>query len=385
MDTESLENITFRKRQTSVSLDSIVDLSVSTDENDITILDTTLMSLPDNLHNNENELVNNLNEEIKILKMQLMNAQQEIENLNAENYRLKSDLKNVQTCKNICLSPEKKIKTPSSTRKKKQESPIRLDIESKRSDSNKTKSSCNNKGTQTTYLNMEAQTQTKSVTSLPLRCVSNKTSTQHLEKEQKIFKNKICLISANKTNKILTIAKDTFLNTEICHYITPQCGILQLISDLKNKIVSFTKLDYCVILIGEEDFRKTNNYIEIVFEIRKTLQEIQNTNIILCAPTFKCNDFSEMFNWRIETFNYLLYLDIDTHKYAALLDSNLKLSYDYSMFSQYTGRLNDVGMKNIMNNILLLMNTKKCTSDLTKKTGILPTPDVSPNTDFFLF
>lgn len=39
-----------------------------------------------------------------------------------------------------------------------------------------------------------------------------------------------------------------------------------------------------------------------------------------------------MFNWRVETFNNLLYLDIMTHEHAYILDSNKYLDYNYNMF-----------------------------------------------------
>lgn len=83
--------------------------------------------------------------------------------------------------------------------------------------------------------------------------------------------------------------------------------------------------DFCVILIGENDFYKTDNYVNIIVKLRETLQKVQNTNIIICVPTFKLSNYSILFNWRIETFNNLLYLDLQTYNYATVFDSNLDL------------------------------------------------------------
>ncbi|CAG5013641.1 unnamed protein product [Parnassius apollo] len=171
MDSDSFDNVTYRKRQTTGSLDSIVGLSISTDEHEKSILETTMMSLPDSLHNDSNnDIINSLNEEIKILKMQLMSAHQEIENLNCENFRLKSDLqkslKTVETYKNICVTPDRKNNTSSSFRKKKyrqQKLPVTQDIELETIEDNNEKSNSNmlNKETQTTLLSMDAHTQTE--------------------------------------------------------------------------------------------------------------------------------------------------------------------------------------------------------------------------------
>lgn len=103
----------------------------------------------------------------------------------------------------------------------------------------------------------------------------------------------------------------------------------------------------------------------------------------MCLPTFKCNNYSGMFNWRIETFSYLLYLDMDTHKYATILDSNLHLSYDYIMFSKYTGKLNDHGMRNIMKNLFLLIVSNAHAVKNTNVTQLSSVNSNSTNSNFF--
>lgn len=204
--------------------------------------------------------------------------------------------------------------------------------------------------------------------------------TKKEDNNTQIKRNKLCIISANKPNNILSLAEKRFEKSQICHYSYPYCGIRQLITNLHKKLHDYTMDDHCIILIGEEDFRKTNNYFDIVIEIRKTLEYIKNTNIILCVPTYKYNCRNLMFNCRVETFNNLLHLDVTTHKYAYLFDSNLNLSCDYTMFSKYTGRLNNDGMKNIFDNISKLLNNTS--SSNTPSKSILNVENLSKS-DFF--
>jgi hypothetical protein len=67
-------------------------------------------------------------------------------------------------------------------------------------------------------------------------------------------KNRICIFSTNKSNKILSLAEQSFQNFQLCHYLYPNVGVKTLLNDLSLIISNYTKLDYCIILIGEEDF-----------------------------------------------------------------------------------------------------------------------------------
>jgi hypothetical protein len=109
--------------------------------------------------------------------------------------------------------------------------------------------------------------------------------------------------------------------------------------------------DYCIVMIGDEDFSKTKDYVNLIYYIRDTLQQIKHTNIIICLSTYKVGNFYGMFNWRVETFNKLLYLDVMTHGHANLLDSNEKLDYDFNMFKRYFGTINHYGMNTIFQNL----------------------------------
>lgn len=67
--------------------------NISNIHEEASIFDSTMMSLPDSYHNNS-QTFHDLNERIKILTNDLLSANQEIENLNSENFRLKADLQN---------------------------------------------------------------------------------------------------------------------------------------------------------------------------------------------------------------------------------------------------------------------------------------------------
>lgn len=162
---------------------------------------------------------------------------------------------------------------------------------------------------------------------------------------------KICIISSNNRNKVLDIAVDSIQNYNICHYLCTHGGVEQLLAGIQNKIENFTLEDYCIIMIGEADFKETKNYFQLVKYIREKILEVQHTNVIICLPTFIFNGYSTMFRTRVETFNNLLYMDNLIHEYAFIFDSNLELTYDYGMFSKLYGTLNDNGMRNICNRL----------------------------------
>lgn len=62
-----------------------------------------------------------------------------------------------------------------------------------------------------------------------------------------------------------------------------------------------------------------------------------------------------MYNWRVETFNNLLYLDVMTHEHAYIFDSNQCLDYDFNMFHRYLSHVNDNGIQSIFNNLQKLI------------------------------
>lgn len=171
-------------------------------------------------------------------------------------------------------------------------------------------------------------------------------------------KPRICLLSTNKFNKTRSIATTTF-NGNVCHYLMPGAGLKQLIQGITEKVTDFTMNDYCVILIGEEDFIQTTDYFELIACLRETLCDIDNTNILICLPTYKCCTFTNLFNWRVEVFNNLLYLDVTTHKYAYVIDSNRNLKYNNTMFHSRFGSLNNYGLQLVLRNVNEMMSSLK--------------------------
>lgn len=73
-------------------------------------------------------------------------------------------------------------------------------------------------------------------------------------------KNNICILSSETSNRIQTLSERTHLgNFNMCHYRTPRCGMKYLLKDIDLKVRNFSRLDYCIIFIGEDDFTKTHN------------------------------------------------------------------------------------------------------------------------------
>lgn len=393
------DNITIRRKQQSnitISTEnSFASLSVDDDNacSSITSYDNHNISCPQ-LQETKNETIIELETLVNTLREKLASADCEIENLLTENISLKNIITNnekvINNLKRICISTPERVSSATKRKSINKDKPkLSHDhlIQKRNKPEKQSKITSPKSLIKTQKLsNKRATTEKQRTNSLCSTNSKQNITTQRSEIEDNCMKssrNKLCIVSANKTNSILSIAEQTFQNLQICHYLSPKCGLLQLISNLHEKLEDYSFNDYCVILIGEEDFQITKNYVEIVIELRKTLENIQHTNIILCLPTFKLSDYSMMFNWRIETFNNLLYLDLLTHNYVTVLDSNFDLSYDFTMFSKYNRKLNNQGMRNIFQNLLLLINDYQMSSSELE-------PDLENNvntnahTEFFL-
>ncbi|KAL0858270.1 hypothetical protein ABMA27_012174 [Loxostege sticticalis] len=178
-----------------------------------------------------------------------------------------------------------------------------------------------------------------------------------IKNKTRLEKNKMCFLSTNRNNNILSIAEQFFSKDyNLCHYLMPNVDLKQLLKGIGSKLANFTENDFCVILIGHQDFTTTRDYTDIILHLRKTLQEHYNTNIIICLPTFKCCYNTSMFNQRIEHFNSLLYLDNISQEYAYLLDSNLHLEYDKTMFNRRNGVINNNGMRVVFTHLSEMIN-----------------------------
>lgn len=347
MDTD---NVTLRKHNTG----SLTNLSFLTND-EKTILDTTMLSIPDSLLDNYNDddLVNELKEQINALKMQLMSAHQEIDDLHSENFRLKSDLQNalktVETCKKICLTPGRKISTPSSSTQKSKHcklQSIALNNDSKAS------TNCFKQIKAT----MNKETQTFETTHTTLRENQNLTQTSYLSKvatkktvgvsRSKVpkHKNKLAIISSRCTNGTLPIIEEVFSDRfHYCHYLLHNVTTENLLRTVEDKLKDFTIQDYCLIFIGENDIKNS----DILENMNNSLKNIMHTNIVICAPTYIRGAL--IHNYRVELFNNLLSLDIKNNQYAYFFDSNHSLTLD--MFSYNTGKINKYGWREIFSQI----------------------------------
>lgn len=183
----------------------------------------------------------------------------------------------------------------------------------------------------------------------------NRKVTEGKAKKSNERKKKICLISTDNKNNITEKAINIWENMEIIHYCYPQAKNINLFENLDTKLKDYTKKDYCLVFLGNNDFYVTNNYCDIVKTIRDKLSIIQHTNIILCCPSFRLGVNLNLFNHRVEIFNNLLYLDIMSHEYAFFVDSNKKLTYTFEMFN-YNSYINEKGILTILNVLYSYIN-----------------------------
>lgn len=336
------ENITVR-RQRSKSTTELTNLSQNSSNN--STLDGTANSLP-NITDDESDEILELKRRIDELESKLLVAHEEINHLSLENTELKTTLHNLDNKHQLFMRATKKITSEIGTPTKNKQL-----LTPRKKGSN----------TSTTVTPNRLETTQIAPKDPPIQCINqsveisqastNNSSRKSMEMpkstEIQVERRKLCIISSNKTNKILQIAENTVQNFQICHYLTPNCSIKQLINNLGSKLENYSINDYCVIMIGADDFSKTNNYFNLIVYIREMLKPITHTNIILCLPTYRYHEYSMMYNWRVETFNNMLYMDNESHNYAIIFDSNLELSCDYYMFSKYSGLLNNNGMINI--------------------------------------
>lgn len=366
-----MDTITFRRRRP-LSESQTNERDESINSSKIT-LDGTAQSLP-TLSDDEDEQLKELREKNQRLTLELEMAHKEICNLNLENSELKTKngtlqkeneiLKKLsQTSNNKLLTPRKKKGTPS------KQIPIEKTSLTEQQKYKKFIPSAS-----TSSSNIETTEHSEKKQSIP--CTGTQNSQKHATKnkhvnptkttptEPKSRKRKICIISTNKTNDILSIGKQTFTEkSEILHYVTPGVSARQLLSGIERKLSGYTMNDFCILLIGECDFKTTRDYVDLVLYIRETLSKLKHTNIIICAPTYNCGQNTNMFNWRVETFNKLLYLDILSHEHAYFLDSNLNLSYDVDMFYGRSGKINDNGMSVVFKDLHTLLQSLICNNN----------------------
>lgn len=134
-------------------------------------------------------------------------------------------------------------------------------------------------------------------------------------------------------------------------------------------------------MIGEEDFRNTEDSIQLVRLIRESLKKITHTNIIICSPSYVVGAL--IHNYRVEMFNKLLYMDIQNYNFAYFFDTNCDLSLE--MFSYNTGKLNRLGLKCIFESIYrrILVDMKNYPLDDYRNSLLSPVNKVNLQNNFF--
>lgn len=170
-----------------------------------------------------------------------------------------------------------------------------------------------------------------------------------------LLQTKWCVIS-NYTNYMLKLLKNSFPSENTCHYLAPGGGTRELFRGIENKLRDFTFNDFCIVYIGDQDFKTSINYDSLVDYIQMQLSEVQHTNIIICLPTFKIGYYSNLFIKRVERFNNLLYKINLKYEFSYILDSNLNLTFDNVMFSR-SGNVNRRGFQTIFSDLITLLTS----------------------------
>lgn len=364
-------NITFRRAHT--------QLVIRNNESDLSIdaLDGTTSSLPD--ISVDNDQITNLTTKIEDLQIQLNSAHGEIEQLLLENKDLKKqnqELSKKNELYNKIRNSPSKFGSPTSTvlkntkpqskpkvhKQTQTQSIQKMEAESEKirklhketqtiqitTDSVKKIHNLTNKQTQTCMSSEHKQHET----TYNIQNLSKKTRNSTVNYKLALHPPKLCLISSNKQNKVLSIAQDTMqTNFNVCHFLTPNGSTRHILKGIQTKLANFTMDDYCVLFIGDQDFLETNNNIELIDHLREVLQKITHTNIVVCTPTYQYGFNREYINQRIQNFNNLLYQDINTYNYAYLIDTNKHLIYDYSMFHKASGTISNTGLRTIFQDL----------------------------------
>lgn len=355
----NFENVTMRSTKTNYKLNISTENSFESlplDENDddeeySSIASPHIMnrSCPEISECNR-EVIKELENTIQQLQQKLESADNEIVNLLAENSSLmKLNQKYESKMKTLMQIYNSPIQITPAKLNRKSLSRTKLNLGMEKTYSTPTQSDKQKSNLDTTKGDTHSQT--------PIITTKLKNISKFQNNNELSEKRKICILSTNKKNKIVKIAENIIPQQySLCHYLTPECGIKYLVNNIKTKLYNYTMQDFCVLIIGEEDFKKTTDIQVLLRYIRKALQEIKHTNVIVCAPTYKITPYSNLFNWRVENFNNLLNLDATNNEYAWILDSNQNLTYDDRTFYKQNGSLNNFGMTILITDLCQLMN-----------------------------
>lgn len=342
------ENITFRRVRT--QSDSNPKKSYNDSETDI---DVTACSMPD-ISDDEEDQIKVLKNKLETQALQLISAHNEIEALTLEI----SDLKRVNN--ELMIKNDLLKKITNSPAKQKHTTPKKTSLSQKKNKQTQTEKNRTISEDATPQLHTETQTASQPEVNITKSCPNTiaQPQTYHTKPLEPYRSNKMCILSMNKYNRVLSIAEEMINKQfDLCHYLNTDGNISSLLNGIDSKLSDFTVDDFCVIFIGENDFIVSKNYAKLVLDIRNTLSQIVHTNIVICLPTYKYNSHCNMYNWRVRSFNNLLYQDVITHKYAFVLDSNSNISYDYNTFYRHSGQLNNFGFRTIFVDLLSLVTS----------------------------
>lgn len=302
---------------------------------------TSFASLP-NLTTDNSEQITELKSEIALLKASLESANAEIDRLNCENSDLKNKVSNMEN--KIKLLNKIYTDTTPSTKKQKNQTPKtrRQNLKHKNITMELAQTASSSSEVESTPTATISNSNTKAKTKTMPEKGSEKLNTRFTEK-----KTKICILSDSKNGSLTPSIQDTFSSATYCHFAYPNGGVEVLLKNIEAKLRGYTSTDYCVILVGESDFKATKDYVDLVKKIRVELLKITHTNIVICAPTYICGAI--MYNSRVELFNNLMSMDTQTHGHAYFYDTNSDLTFE--MFSDRTGLINKDGIRHILKNL----------------------------------
>lgn len=337
------QNITVRRPRSQSGTENI-EIQTTHDS-----LEDTCSSLPHISVDDNSQNMNKLREqksEIDGLMLKLSIANQEVDRLNLENVALRKEIDDLHRKNRLFKKITDNLTQSSSTPIKKRN---------------------NLSSTLLRFPKSSTQTRSSRATDTAERAEELRTHSSHIAVETKKtyrseeydlytktskHRGKLLILSSNQQTRTLQMAIDTFSEDfNICRYSKPGACIKELFKNMERKIINFTKNDCCVIMIGEADFKKTSNNYDLITFIRDTLLPLRHTNFVVCLPTYKIGQYVSVYNWRVEHFNNMLCLDTGTHKHAYTLDTNLNLTYDCAMFSEYNGILKNSGMRVIFDDL----------------------------------
>lgn len=377
------DNITFRRKRSNSDCNKTNVSEVSSE-----ILDGTTSSLPD-ISNDETELSKQLQERIEMLELELKSAHQEIEILLLENKDLKYSneelLKKNELYKKVTQSPSK----PRTTTPKKKPPTISYNKQTQSEPAHMNDQTTINRSTQHTQTELRLIPEDKQIQQTFEFTQGNLKNTLERTEPQNVNDKRVCILSTDKKSKILSVAENNVpanKKYQICHYLTPNVDSKQMLKGLGSKISHLTKNDYCLIIIGEEDFLAPRDHFSIARHIQERLLKEEHTNIIICLPKLKhCNSINHdmnMYNWSINNFNNILCLELQSLKHVFIFNPNKNVKYNSCMIYKISGTLNYKGMRAIIQGMYKLIEDTE-TQYIHNSNQIYTQEGKETNTQFF--